>query len=264
MELHPPPVPAPPPSPRPQSRLRQLLAPVLAAAVALGKYGAVLLKIKGLVLLGSMAASIWAYATLFGWRFAVGFVLLIAVHELGHVVALRARGIEAGLPVFLPFLGAFVSMTSPPRSAYEEAESALAGPVAGTAASFLVAYAAHAGGSGLLRSLALTGFLINLFNLLPALPLDGGRTVGALNPKIWFLGLLALLGYELWHPSPVVPIVLVLGAFELYRRWKGRDTPASRQYFALSRDQRLRIGTAYVALVVVLVWAVHSNQLPAV
>lgn len=243
-------------------RLKQLLAPVIALGLGLAKFGAVLLKLKGFTLVASLLVSLGGYALLYGWKFALGLVLLIAVHEMGHVVALRARGIPAGLPVFLPFLGAFVSMKAMPRTAYEEAESALAGPVVGTVAAFAVLGAAEALGSPLLHVLAYVGFLLNLFNLLPALPLDGGRVAGALSPKLWLLGLLLLLGYEVVRPSPVIPIILVLGGFELFRRWRGRNTVASRQYFALTRDQRLRMGSAYAALIVVLLWAMHTYPLP--
>jgi Zn-dependent protease len=238
---------------------KRVLAPVAGVGAFLAKYGLLLLKVKSLVLVGSMAVSIAAYASIWGWQFGLGFVLLIFVHEMGHVVVLRARGIRAGWPVFLPFLGAFVSMKSMPQSVYQEAESALAGPIAGTAASLLLGYLAHLDGSALLRSLAFTGLLLNLFNLLPALPLDGGRVAGALHPAIWLAGLLALLGFEIYRPSPVIPILLVLGGFELYRRWRGRDSEASRVYFALERAQRLKVGGAYLALTGVILLGMHAT-----
>jgi Zn-dependent protease len=240
-----------------RSRLKRLFAPLAAVGAFLAKFGLILLKLKSFVLVGSMAVSVAAYASIWGWKFALGFVLLIFVHEMGHVVVLRARGIKAGWPVFLPFLGAFVSMKSMPQSVYQEAESALAGPIAGTAGALVVGYVAHADGSSLLLSLAFTGLLLNLFNLLPALPLDGGRVAGALHPVIWLGGLLALLGFEIYRPSPVIPILLVLGGFELYRRWRGRDSEASRVYFALQPAQRLKIGTAYLALVGIILIGMH-------
>jgi Zn-dependent protease len=240
-----------------RSRIKRFFAPLAGVGAFLAKFGVVLLKLKSLVLVGSMAVSVAAYASIWGWKFALGFVLLIFVHEMGHVVVLRARGIKAGWPVFLPFLGAFVSMKSMPQSVYEEAESALAGPIAGTAGALVVGYFGHVNGSDLLRSLAFTGLLLNLFNLLPALPLDGGRVAGALHPAIWLAGLLALLGFEFYRPSPVIPILLVLGGFELYRRWRGRDSAASKVYFSLQPVQRARVGTAYVGLVVVILIGMH-------
>jgi Zn-dependent protease len=209
------------------------------------------------VLIGSMAVSVAAYASIWGWKFGLGFVLLIFVHEMGHVVVLRARGIKAGWPVFLPFLGAFVSMKSMPQSAYEEAESAIAGPIVGTAGALLLGFIGHAENSDLLVSLAFTGLLLNLFNLLPALPLDGGRVAGALHPAIWLLGLIALLGLEIYRPSGIVLVLLFLGGYELYRRWRSRDDEASKVYFALQPGQRLRIGTAYLALIAVILIGMH-------
>jgi Zn-dependent protease len=253
---YPPPVPPTDPN-SVRAKVKRALAPLAGIGAFLAKFGLVLIKLKSFVLIGSMAVSVAAYASIWGWRFAVGFVLLIFIHEMGHVVVLRARGIRAGWPVFLPFLGAFVSMKSMPQSVYQEAESALAGPIAGTAGALAVGYLAHLDGSGLLRSLAFTGLLLNLFNLLPALPLDGGRVAGALHPVIWLAGLVALLGFEIYRPSPVIPILLVLGGYELYRRWRGRDSEASKVYFALLPGQRARIGAAYVCLVIVILIGMH-------
>jgi Zn-dependent protease len=239
--------------------LRRLFAPLAGAGVLLAKFGAVIVKLKFLASAGTMLISVAAYALLYGWKFAVGLVGLIAVHELGHVFALRRRGIAAGLPVFLPFLGAFVQMKEAPKSVYVEAETALAGPLIGGLGALAVAAAADTTGSGLLRALAFTGFLINLFNLLPALPLDGGRVAGALHPGVWLAGLAALLVVEFYRPSPVIPIILLLGGFELWRRWRGRNTEASRLYFALKPGQRARIGAAYLGLAAVLLVALHAT-----
>jgi Zn-dependent protease len=250
-----------PAPPRP-SPVRRLLAPLIAAGATLLKFGSIIFKLKFFTLVASMLASVGAYAWLFGWKFAVGFVLLIAVHEIGHVIVLRARGIDAGLPVFLPFIGAFISTKQAPRTAYDEALSGIAGPVFGAAASFAVLGAGMSLDSQLLKVLAYTGFLMNLFNLLPMLPLDGGRTVAALNPKLWLLGLGLLLAFELWHPSAIIPLVLLVGVFELRRRWKDKDSEASKTYYALTADQRVQIGTAYVGLITLLIWAMHTYPLP--
>jgi Zn-dependent protease len=246
----------------PTARLQKLSAPVVAAGLTLLKFGAVLFKLKFFTVVISMLVSLGGYALFYGWKFALGFVLLILVHEMGHVIVLRMRGIEAGLPVFLPFLGAFVSMKSQPKSAYDESLSGIAGPVLGTVGAFACLGLAFSFDSELFRVLAYTGFFLNLFNLLPVIPLDGGRTVASLSPKLWFLGLAALLAYEVWRPSPVIPVILVLGAFELWRRWRGRNSEAARVYYALSREQRLQIGGLYVGLIVVILWAMHEFPLP--
>lgn len=250
-----------PPPPR-VSPVRRALGPIAAAGAALAKWGAVLFKLKFFTLFASMLGSLWLYAWAYGWQFAVGFVLLIFVHEMGHVIVLRARGIKAGLPVFLPFLGAFVNMKEAPRSAYDEALSGIAGPVFGVAAAFGALGLSEAYDSELLRVLAYVGFFMNLFNLLPFLPLDGGRTAAALSPRLWFVGVAGLLAYEIWRPSPIIPLLLVLGGLEGWRRWKGRNSEASRVYYALTPDQRLRVGAGYVGLILVILWAMHTYPLP--
>jgi len=227
----------------------------LVAVAVLVKAGAVLLKLKFLVSAGTALISVAAYAWVFGVPFAVGLVALLLVHELGHVAALRLRGIPAGLPVFLPFLGAFVRLERAPRSVYVEAESALAGPLVGGLGALVLAYAAQTGGQGLeghplLRSLAYTGFLLNAVNLLPALPLDGGRAAGALHPGVWLAGIAIAVGVEIWRPSLVLLLIIVLGAREAWHRWRRRDADAD--YLTLTAGQRTRIATAYVLLLATL------------
>jgi Zn-dependent protease len=215
----------------------------------LAKFGALLLKLKYLTLILSMVLSVLAYTLLWGWTFAVGFVLLIFVHEMGHVIVLKRQGIRASLPLFVPFLGAFVSMKEMPRSAYQEALSGIAGPYFGVAASVVVAFWGHAMGSNFLLQLAAVGFLLNLFNLMPALPLDGGRAVAALHPVIWFAGLLGLVVFFVFTHAVIVLLILVLGGFELYRRWTRRNSAASLAYHSLRTQQRVTIGALYVFIV---------------
>jgi Zn-dependent protease len=224
-------------------------ATVAAVAAFLAKFGALLIKLKYVGLVLSMFVSVVAYSLLFGWSFAVGIVLLILVHEMGHVFELRRQGVPASLPLFIPFIGAFVNMKAAPRSAFQEALSGLAGPLVGTAASAVVAFWANATGSKFLMALAFFGFFVNLFNLLPVLPLDGGRAVAALHPALWFVGLVCLVVFEVVFPSPVVLIVLVLGGFELWHRWRNRNSPAARLYHSLLPAQRWTIATIYVLLI---------------
>jgi Zn-dependent protease len=238
-----------------RDRWQRVSGGIGAALAALWKLKilAVIFKLKFLGVAGSMALSIVAYAWIFGWAFAVGFVLLILVHELGHVVVLRMRGIKAGLPVFIPFLGAMVSMKESPKTVYDEALSGIAGPAVGGAASALLAWYAEGTGSAMLTALAYTGFFLNLFNLLPVLPLDGGRTAAALHPAIWAVGLAGLVGLMFYRPSPIIPIIVLLGGHELYKRWKGRNTEESRRYFAIAPAKRAIIGVGYLGLIAALV-----------
>jgi Zn-dependent protease len=250
---------------RPQSALRRAWQRFVTALAAIGaflaKFGALLLKLKYVSLVLSMLVSVVAYSLFFGWSFAVGIVLLILVHEMGHVIELRRQGVPASAPLFIPFLGAFVNMRGSPRSAYQEALSGLAGPLIGTGASVVVAFWANATGSNFLMALAFFGFFVNLFNLLPVLPLDGGRAAAALHPALWLLGLVALLVFEFFYPSPVIPIVLILGGIELWRRWKYRNSPASRAYNALLPQQRLAIGAFYLVLVAVTIVGAHATYI---
>lgn len=248
---------------QPQSKLRRAWQRFVTALAAIGaflaKFGALLIKLKYVGLVLSMVVSVVAYSLFFGWSFAVGIVLLILVHEMGHVVELRRQGVPASAPLFIPFLGAFVNMRGAPRSAYQEALSGLAGPLVGTAASVVVAFWANATSSNFLMALAFFGFFVNLFNLLPVLPLDGGRAAAALHPALWLLGLTALIVFEVMYPSPVIPIVLVLGGLELWRRWRYRNSPSARAYNALLPKQRFAIGIFYVVLVAIAIFGAHAT-----
>ncbi|MGD0809479.1 MAG: site-2 protease family protein [Acidimicrobiales bacterium] len=237
----------------------RLVGALAAIGAFLAKFGALLIKLKYLGLVLSMLVSVAAYALFFGWTFAACFVLLIFVHEMGHVIELRRQGVPATAPLFIPFLGAFVGMKGSPRSAYQEALSGLAGPLFGTAASVVVAFWANATGSQFLMALAFVGFFMNMFNLLPMLPLDGGRAAAALHPAIWLAGLVGLIAWEVIYPSPVIPIILILGGYELWRRWRYRNSPASRLYYALVPQQRLTIGVMYLALVAATVYGSHAT-----
>jgi Zn-dependent protease len=232
-----------------------------AAGAALAKYGAILYKLKVLATMASVLVSIAAYSLLWGWTFAVGFVVLLAVHESGHALELRRQGIPASAPMFIPFMGAVISMKGRAIDAYHEALVGLAGPAFGAAASLVVGLFASSRHSNFLMALSFVGFFLNLINLFPVLPLDGGRAVGALHPAIWALGLVGLVGVEIWRPNPLVFIVILLGASELWRRWKQRDSIASRLYFNLRPSQRAGIALAYVTLVAVCVIGMNATYL---
>ena len=154
-----------------RSLVGKLLAPVVVLVGIVIKFGAFVLKFFGIFL------AVGGYALIWGWRFAVGFVLLIAVHELGHYVEARRQGLDPQLPVFLPFLGAYVALRNMRFDPWVNAKVSLAGPVAGGIGAFACLAAAEAIDSDLLRALAYTGFLLNLINLLPIGILDGGHVL---------------------------------------------------------------------------------------
>src|SRR4029078_4233587 len=154
--------------------VRKVTAPIVGFGFLLLKFGGLLLKFKVVTTGASMLVSIAAYTWIWGLPFAIGFVLLIFVHELGHVLELRRQGVPASAPLFIPFLGAVSGMKELPDDAWQEARVALAGPILGSVGAAVLWVIGESTGSELLLALAFTGFFLNLFNLIPLLPLDGG------------------------------------------------------------------------------------------
>jgi Zn-dependent protease len=216
-----------------------------------GKAKAALLllpKLKLFTTSGSMLVSIGAYSLIWGWRFALGFVLLLLVHELGHVIQLRREGIPASAPMFIPFLGALVAMKELPKDAAAEARVGLAGPVLGTLGALVPLALYGATGDELFKALAFVGFFLNLFNLLPVLPLDGGRAMAALSPWMWFAGYGLLIAATLLFPNPIMLLILLFGGYETWRRWKARNSAASREFHRVRPATRAAIAALYLAL----------------
>ena len=211
-------------------------------------------KLKLLTTSGSMLVSIAAYSLFFGWTFAVGFVLLLLVHEMGHVIQLRREGIKASAPMFIPFLGAVVAAKSLGENATAEARVGLAGPVLGSlgAAALIPVYLAT--GDELFRALAFVGFFLNLFNLLPVVPLDGGRAMAAMAPWMWFVGFAALVAVTIAFPNPILLIILLLGGMETWRRWRQRRAGDEEQkaYYRVTPRARAAVAAVYVSLIVAL------------
>ena len=167
---------------------------------------------------GSMAASVLAYAINGGVAFALGLVLMILVHELGHGVAMKRAGVDASWPVFIPFFGAMISMKGKPEHPRVEAAIAYGGPLAGTGAALVCAALGLALHSPFFLALAYTGFFLNLFNLTPLGFLDGGRIARVLSRKAWIVGAIILGATCLLSPSPQLILISVLGAMHVFRR----------------------------------------------
>ena len=252
------------PEPGWKALARKLWAPIAALGALLAKFKFLLLavfKFKLFLTAGTMLVSIAAYALLWGWWFGLGLVLLIFVHELGHVIELRRQGVPASAPLFIPFLGAVVGMRELPDDAWKEAKVALAGPLLGSVAAAAVWAVGAAIGSHFLIALAFVGFFINLFNLIPIVPLDGGRAVGALHPAIWLAGLVGLLVLAVLRPNPILLLILVLGGFELWRRWQERGTPQADAYYRIRPWQRFATGALYGGLVILLALGMTATHL---
>jgi len=243
---------------------RKLAAPagaVLALALKFKAAALVILKLKIFATSGTMLVSMAAYAWLWGWKFAAGFVLLILIHELGHVAELRRQGIPASAPLFIPFMGAVVGMKQMPHDAWREARVALAGPIVGSIGALGFWAAGEALGSELLVATAFTGFFLNLFNLLPIVPLDGGRAVAALHPAFWGAGLAGLVLLAVLHPNPILIAILLLGGFELWNRVRQLRDPRARAYYAVAPWQRAVVGVTYLGLAALLALGMSATHI---
>jgi Zn-dependent protease len=240
------------------ARLRQTPAPI-AAVPEPGALPAISSDSwqKGIIKTGlSMALSIAVYTYMWDFPTAAGFVLLILIHEMGHVIANIAYGLPASAPLFIPFLGAVINLRKNPPNAKVEAIVGIAGPIAGTIAA-LACFAWYIVGRGdLALELAWFGFTINLFNLLPVPPLDGGRVAAAISPWIWILGLagmglLVAQDIRAGNPVGIIPLILIFALPRIVATLKsgGRSGP----YYAIGRIAPVVIGAAYLILLAILV-----------
>src|SRR3954467_5287779 len=242
---------------------------VLAAiALVIAKFAAkakallfLLPKVKLFTTSASMLVSIGAYALIWGWRFGVGFVLLLLVHEMGHVLQLRREGIKASAPMFIPFMGALVAMKELPKDAAAEARVGLAGPVLGAVGCLVPLGLFALTGDELFKALAFVGFFLNLFNLLPVLPLDGGRAMAALSPWMWFAGYGLLVAATVAFPNPIMLIVLLFGGYETWRRWKARKSPEAKAYHRVKPATRAAVAAVYIGLTVLLAVGMDATHI---
>ena len=246
---------------RSPSLVKRLFGPLLVIGLLLVKFGA---KLKVLLLLlpklklfttsASMVLSVGAYALIWGFPFALGFVVLLFIHEMGHYIQLRREGVKPSGMLFIPFLGAVVGARSLGGSAIAEARVGLAGPVLGSLAAAALIPVAAATGNEMFTALAFTGFFLNLFNLLPVVPLDGGRAMAAMAPWMWFLGLGALVALAFAFPNPVLLLILLFGGVETYRRWKRRRNgeEGNEAYYRVAPAHRAIVAVVYVGLIALL------------
>jgi Zn-dependent protease len=242
--------------------LKRIFGPLVVAGIVALKFAA---KLKGLLLLlpklkllttsGSMLVSVAAYSLIWGWKFAVGFVVLLFVHEMGHYIQLRREGVTPSGMLFIPFLGAVVGTRSLGGSALAEARVGLAGPILGTLGCLAILPIIAATDSDFWRALAFTGFFLNLFNLAPVVPLDGGRAMAAMAPWMWFVGFAVMLGLLLVAPNPILILIVLLGGLETWRRWRSRKSgeEGNASYYRVRPIHRLAVGAVYVGLIALLV-----------
>jgi Zn-dependent protease len=236
----------------------------VAIAKFFAQFKAVLLllpKLKILTTSGSMLVSVGAYSLIWGWWFALGFVVLLFVHEMGHVIQMRREGIPTTPVLFVPFMGAVVGMKRMPENALAEARVGLAGPLLGSvgAAVCLIIYGATH--HDYWRALAFIGFLLNLFNLLPVVPLDGGRAMAAMSPWMWFVGFAGLIALVFVAPSPILLLIILFGGMETFRRWRQRRDPEQQVYYRVPPAARIAVGLVYLGLIAALGYGMHVSHL---
>jgi Zn-dependent protease len=209
-------------------------------------FGAIQYAVAG----GSFAVTVAAYRTKWPLAVVLGFVVITLIHEIGHAIAIRAKGLRAGYMVFIPFIGGAVTLKDQPRSAYDDAVIGLAGPVAGTIASLWCLQIYKWVHDPLWLLVAFLGFALQLINLLPIGMLDGGRISAAITKWMWVFGGAALV-WKVWdQPNPLTILILILAAFQVYASIVREATDA--QFYEVTVAQRAAIATLYFALVIFL------------
>ncbi len=242
-------------------RTKKALGPVAVVGVVIAKFFAklkflILPALKFLPVLiksgGTMLLSIGIYATIWGWKFAVGFVVLMFVHECGHLIVAKRFGLKVSAPVFIPFMGAFILLKDQPRNAWMEACVGIGGPMLGS----LGALACHSLGETIdapvFIALAYSGYLLNLFNLTPVGMLDGGRIVTALSRWLWLPGLAVLMWFGWKYPNFIVWLMVLLSLPRVYSLFRKR-TEEEQRYYEVTRAQRWMISILYFGLIATLI-----------
>ena len=236
-----------------RQRVKQMFAPVLVALAAAGKFLLPLLKFGWPMLKvgGTMLISMWFYARFYGWPFALGFVILIFIHEMGHLIAARIMGLKVGAPMFIPFLGAMILLKEMPPNAWVEAVVGIGGPLLGSLGALGAAALYPVTHNGIFLVLGYTGFFLNLFNLVPIVPLDGGRIVSAISPWLWVPGLLILVAFLVTHFTEVSIIILFIVIMSVPRVLAlfRPQTEQTARYFECTPAQRWIMGVLYFGLV---------------
>ncbi len=249
----------PPEASRTAKALARWGAPGAALLWFLGKGKWLLAGAKFLKLgtVGTMLLSIVVYAQFFGWPYAVGFVLLIFVHEMGHAIAMTRMGLPFSAPVFIPFLGAWIAMKDMPRNSWVEAVVGIGGPLLGTIGAIACLGLALATGSELMYAIAAAGFFLNLFNMVPISPLDGGRIVGVFGRWLWGVGYLVGGVLFVVLRSPILLLILLMGLANLKRIL---NPPPG--YNDVESWKRWTMGFSYGGLIAVMILGLAISSAP--
>src|SRR5436853_242508 len=250
------------------SRLKRTLGPVAVVGVVIAKFFAklkffILPALKFLPILlksgGTMLLTIWIYTQMWGWKFAVGFVLLLFVHECGHLVVARKFGLKVGAPVFIPFMGAFIALKEAPRNAWMEACVGIGGPMLGSIGALACNSIGEFTDIPIFFALAWFGYFLNLFNLTPVGMLDGGRIVTALSRWLWLPGFALLLWFGWKFPNFIVWLIVLLSLPRIYSLFR-RRTEEEQRYYEVTPTQRWTMSILYFGLIIALISAMHLAQ----
>jgi len=208
----------------------------------------------------SLVLAVGVYTLVFGWRYAVGIVAMLLIHEMGHYIAARHRGLKVRLPMFIPFAFAWTTLEELPHDAETEAYIGLGGPMLGTVGAIAAWWLAHGVDATWLLAVASTGFFLNLINLIPLPPLDGGRITTVLSPRIWLLGV-PIIGLLLWYQFSVILLLIaivalphVIAAF----RFDPSSSPQTQRYHDVSARTRWEYGLIYVGLIAFLAYMTND------
>ncbi len=208
---------------------------------------------------GTMLLSLVVYAFVFGWRYAAGFVVLLLVHEMGHYIAARQKGLDVGAPTFIPFIGAWIELKDLPHDAQTEAYVGLGGPLLGTMGALVCYLVARDSHLPWLLAVSYAGFFLNLFNLIPLPPFDGGRITAVLSPRIWLLGVPVMVGLFLWRPSPMLILFGLLAAPQVWKAFTYRaDSDEARSYYAVPTRVKWEYALWYLGLAGFLAVMTHD------
>lgn len=207
---------------------------------------------------GSFFISLWFYALFWGWKFALVFLVMILAHEMGHYVTIRGYGLPARLPVFVPFMGAF-TMGGVPQNLEHDANIALAGPLTGLGVSAICWFYGHQLHSDFWIMAAYVGAFVNLFNMIPALPFDGGRIAGAISPALWVFGFVAFVGLSITLHVPFF-FLLLFGLLALPSAIAGFRGYHDPRFATMTPGAKLRVGAWYLATMIGLFYLMSISH----
>jgi Zn-dependent protease len=259
----------PPPPSEPQNAAPKPVQRRTGIGALLAAIAAFLLKFKFLLLFGAklfalswtFLLSLWLYIVIFGWKLAVVIMLILLAHELGHYFAFRAYGLPARLPAFVPFLGAFTAGAAPP-DLEQDAYIALAGPLVGlglAAVCYVIGSQTH---DRFWYACADLSAFLNLFNMIPMPPFDGGRIIGALWPPLWIFGFAVFVAFAIFMHIPIlfVAIIGLLGLPAMLAAWRGRVDPRAAN---MTFEARVRVSLWYLGTLLGLFFVMAQSHLIA-